>query len=60
MSTVTYPEPVLASAPAICDDEPLFEIINGQRVELPPMSAYAARVREELFRILTSSVPSGR
>ena len=22
-------------------DEPLYEIVNGQRVELPPMSAYA-------------------
>src|SRR5262249_61390019 len=30
------PEPVLAAP-----DEPLYEIVNGQRVELPPMSAYA-------------------
>jgi Uma2 family endonuclease len=26
------------------EDEPLFEIINGQRVELPPMSAYATLI----------------
>jgi Uma2 family endonuclease len=45
---MTYPDSVLASAPAIGDDEPLFEIVNGQRVELPPMSAYAARVASRL------------
>ena len=30
----------LPAPPAVRDDEPLFEIINGQRVELPPMSAF--------------------
>ena len=33
---VSEPEPVLAA-----QDELLYEIVNGQRVELPPMSAYA-------------------
>jgi Uma2 family endonuclease len=30
------------------DDEPLFEIIDGQRVELPPMSILASRVTSNL------------
>jgi Uma2 family endonuclease len=30
------------------DDEPLFEIIDGQRVELPPMSILACRVASKL------------
>src|SRR4030095_10001461 len=33
---VSEPETVLA-----VQDEPLYEIVNGQRVDLPPMSAYA-------------------
>jgi Uma2 family endonuclease len=31
------------------DEEPLYEIIDGQRVELPPMSIYAVRVASRLF-----------
>ncbi len=31
------------------DDEPLYEIIDGQRVELPPMSILATRVASRLF-----------
>jgi Uma2 family endonuclease len=30
------------------DDEPLYEIIDGERKELPPMSAYAVRIANEL------------
>jgi Uma2 family endonuclease len=33
---VSEPENVLT-----VQDEPLYEIVNGQRVDLPPMSAYA-------------------
>jgi Uma2 family endonuclease len=29
-------------------DEPLYEIVNGQRVELPPMSAYATWIASRL------------
>jgi len=36
-------EPVLA-----IQDEPLYEIVNGQRVELPPMSAYATWLASRL------------
>ncbi len=34
------------------DDEPLFEIIDGQRVELPPMSILASRVTSSLHGCL--------
>jgi Uma2 family endonuclease len=30
------------------DEEPLFEIVNGQRVELPPMSIYAGLIASRL------------
>jgi Uma2 family endonuclease len=31
------------------EDEPLYEIVDGQRVELPPMSILASRVASRLF-----------
>lgn len=31
-------------------DEPLYEVINGQRVEMPPMSAYASKIASRLVR----------
>jgi hypothetical protein len=34
---------------SIQDDEPLYEIIDGQRVELPPMSILACRVASRLM-----------
>lgn len=40
---VSEPETVLAD-----QDEPLYEIVNGQRVELPPMSAYATWLASRL------------
>lgn len=40
MSTATALPPVLTLLPSV-PEEPLYEIINGQRMELPPMSAYA-------------------
>jgi Uma2 family endonuclease len=33
-------------------DEPLYEIINGERVELPPMSMYASLVASRVVRRL--------
>ncbi|MBW3600142.1 MAG: Uma2 family endonuclease [Planctomycetes bacterium] len=35
-------------APPTSVDEPLYEIVNGQRVELPPMGAYSTLVAAEL------------
>jgi Uma2 family endonuclease len=40
---VSEPETVLA-----IQDEPLYEIVNGQRVDLPPMSAYATWIAARL------------
>jgi Uma2 family endonuclease len=53
MSTAAVLNPVLASVPSIRDDDALYEIINGQRVELPPMSAYAGIVASRLHGKLT-------
>ncbi len=54
MSTVTSPAPVPIPPPAssVRDDEPLFEIIDGRRVELPPMSAYASLIVCRLINFL--------
>src|SRR5262245_27913085 len=38
----TVASPILVAAPPVRDDENFYEILNGQRVELPPMSAYAS------------------
>jgi hypothetical protein len=40
---VSEPENVLA-----VQDEPLYEIVNGQRVDIPPMSAYATWIASRL------------
>jgi Uma2 family endonuclease len=47
MSTVTVPESFLSNAPKI-DADSLYEIINGQRVELPPMSIRAVWLASRL------------
>lgn len=51
MSQATTLEPVTALATPT-DSEALYEIVNGQRVELPPMSAYAAWIASLLVRHL--------
>jgi Uma2 family endonuclease len=40
---VSEPETILA-----VQDEPLYEVVNGQRVDLPPMSAYATWLASRL------------
>lgn len=50
MTAIAPPGAVVVPAPPAPPDEPLFEIIDGQRVELPPMSAYAARIA---FRLMS-------
>jgi Uma2 family endonuclease len=47
MATV-IDEPKSAVSPDFLDDEEFFEIIDGRRVEIPPMSAYAGRVASRL------------
>ena len=31
--------PVTLAEPAVLTEEPLYEVVNGQKVELPPMGA---------------------
>jgi Uma2 family endonuclease len=52
MTTATYAQPeALTAAPPLGDDA-AFEIIDGRRVELPPMSAYAVAIANELLKHL--------
>jgi Uma2 family endonuclease len=53
MSTASVLEPVRSLASNGRNDEPLFEIINGQVVEMPPMSAYASFIAFRLADILS-------
>ncbi len=50
MSLLTLPVPAPTPASARESDDRLYEIIDGRRVELPPMSAYAARIAFEVAR----------
>ncbi|MGC8640852.1 MAG: Uma2 family endonuclease [Isosphaeraceae bacterium] len=50
MATATLPqtEATLGQAPREHEDDELYEVVNGLRIEIPPMSAYAARVATRL------------
>ena len=48
MTTVISPSVPRSQQQGRIDDEPLYEIIDGQRVELPPMSILASRVTYNL------------
>jgi Uma2 family endonuclease len=45
-------EPMLTAPPVVIDDDAPYEIIDGIRVELPPMSVYATLIASELARKL--------
>ncbi len=49
MSTATLHETAL---PAIIGDDELFEVIDGQRVRIPPMAAFAVWIASRLSRYL--------
>src|SRR4051812_20167098 len=49
MTTATA-EPVAAAPPLLVSDEPLYEVVNGERVELPPMSSYSGQIAARLVR----------
>ncbi len=49
MTAVTSLTRPRSQPPERVQDEPLYEIIDGQRVELPPMSILASRVASRLF-----------
>jgi Uma2 family endonuclease len=48
----TLQPPAAAVGPA--PEEPLYEIVNGQKVELPPMSVYSNHVAGKLFSRLNA------
>ena len=43
----TLPPPLVTVSPP--PEEPVYEIVNGQKVELPPMSIYATRIAGKLY-----------
>ena len=48
--SATFTEPlILTNTTAVTADELLYEIVDGRRVELPPMSVYANLVASTLF-----------
>jgi Uma2 family endonuclease len=57
-STTLLEPPVVSNRPAA--EETLYEIINGQRVELPPMGAYASLIASWLHINMGSFVEAGR
>lgn len=48
MTPTTLEAPVVVAAPSLGDDGDHYEIINGKRVELPPMSAFASIVASRI------------
>jgi Uma2 family endonuclease len=44
MTPATLEAPVIVNVPPVIDDGDRYEIIDGNRVELPPMSAFASRI----------------
>jgi Uma2 family endonuclease len=57
MTVLTTPTSITPPVlPAVRNDEGLYEILNGQRMELPPMSAYAALLASELIFLVRSYV----
>src|SRR5947209_20212628 len=44
MTPTTLEAPVAVVAPPVGDDGERYEVIDGKRVELPPRSAFAARI----------------
>src|SRR5207253_5803662 len=52
MASTAMLEPVVVESSPSSDDELLYEIIDGQRVEIPPMSAYATLIAFQLTSYL--------
>jgi Uma2 family endonuclease len=53
---VALPAPAVPTRPP--HDEPLYEVVNGQRVELPPMSIYASWIATRISRRLEAFADS--
>ncbi|MCI0460229.1 MAG: Uma2 family endonuclease [Gemmataceae bacterium] len=58
MSTITTADPALTLPPAQNGDDVLYEIVNGQYLELPPMSTYAVMIASILGEKLGAFVRS--
>ena len=52
MTAIVTPAAASSAVAPPRDDEPLFEIIDGKRVEIPPMSAFASLIASTLFGYL--------
>src|SRR5258708_2279697 len=52
MATLTAAAPNLSSPFPPLDAEPLYEIVDGQRSELPPMSFHAGRIASWLLSVM--------
>jgi Uma2 family endonuclease len=52
MPTAPALEPALSRETVDQSDGPLYEVVDGQRVGLPPMSAYAVAIANELLKYL--------
>jgi len=52
--------PATLAAPAVPTEEPLYEIVNGQKVELLPMGVRSTWIASELFGLLFSHVRQHR
>lgn len=50
MTSTTLEAPVVS--PPVVSDEERYEIIDGRRVELPPMSAFAGRIASRIVRLV--------
>ncbi len=59
MTPMTLEAPVTPIAPPLVEDDGRYEIVDGKRVEMPPMSAFAARIAYRLaFRITLFAEPN--
>ncbi len=54
MSIATLPEPKAAASMSVVNGDALYEIVNGERVELPPMSVYSVRLGTRITSRLDS------
>lgn len=53
MNAIATLEPAAVAVGTVQED-PLYEVVNGQKVELPPMSIYAAWIASRIDRRLGS------
>jgi Uma2 family endonuclease len=58
MAAITVPEPIIPfRAPA---DEPLYEVVRGESIDLPPMAVRVSHIKSRLNQILGSFVNANK